>query len=100
MSYVGFKKEFVYFKYYMPFCWMLPGSKCMPYKFYIFRSLLLNFFPQVPSVEVNALMKTFKMKPFLFPVCTSVHQLNISRSRKLLETYFQFYSFCCVNAWA
>ncbi|KAK9102138.1 hypothetical protein Sjap_019392 [Stephania japonica] len=27
---------------------------------------------QVPSVEVNALMKTFKMKPFLFPLAGSV----------------------------
>lgn len=29
--------------------------------------IILHF--QVPCVEVNALMKTFKMKPLLFPVC-------------------------------
>lgn len=31
--------------------------------------LRIIFISQVPSVEVNALIRSFKMKPLLFPVC-------------------------------
>lgn len=44
------------------------GLSVLFINFHIVLILYCHFF-QVPSVEVNALMKTFKMKPLLFPVC-------------------------------
>lgn len=45
------------------------GRSLLFFNFHIVLILYGHFF-QVPSVEVNALMKTFKMKPLLFPVCS------------------------------
>lgn len=58
---------------------------------------------QVPSVEVNGLMKTFKMKPLLFPVCVSiflemikfVSLLNIDAF--LLSVCLYKYMFVCIT---
>lgn len=41
---------------------------CVLY-FFVGYLLMYHYFSQVPCVEVNALMKTFRMKPLLFPVC-------------------------------
>lgn len=49
---------------------------------------------QVPSVEVNALMKSFKMKPLLFPVCMFLLS-------KLILLFYRFpnASYLCGCSW-
>lgn len=49
------------------YCAVYQYSRVYLYCFQLVTLYLLYPF-QVPCVEVNALMKTFKMRPFLFPV--------------------------------